>query len=151
MVYDVTNAGSFEHVEEWMLEINRHASASTIKLLIGNKADLVTSKAVSEEDAKKYAEAKGISRLETSAKNSTNVEAAFLTMARFSAQLSVFLSRIYKFSGSWLQQESLRTNPVMRKQDFLYKAALIPHLDRNHAVNVHTDCFTATLVKIDEH
>eukprot|EP00474_Spongospora_subterranea_P008712 CRZ09170.1 hypothetical protein [Spongospora subterranea] len=82
MVYDVTNAASFEHVEEWLLEVNRHASASTIKLLIGNKADLVPQKAVPDETSKAFAENLGISLLETSAKNSTNVESAFLTMAR---------------------------------------------------------------------
>ncbi len=26
MVYDVTNYESFEHVEEWLNEVNRHAS-----------------------------------------------------------------------------------------------------------------------------
>lgn len=62
--------------------MNRHASASTIKLLIGNKADLVDQKQVTEETAKKFADKLGITLLETSAKNSTNVEAAFLTMAR---------------------------------------------------------------------
>jgi len=40
MVYDVTNYESFEHVEEWLNEVNRHASESTLKLLVGNKADL---------------------------------------------------------------------------------------------------------------
>ncbi|XXQ35831.1 Ras family [Plasmodiophora brassicae] len=82
LVYDVTSSGSFDHVEEWLLEVNRHASASTIKLLIGNKADLVDQKQVTEETAKKFADKLGITLLETSAKNSTNVEAAFLTMAR---------------------------------------------------------------------
>jgi len=40
MVYDVTNYESFEHVEEWLNEVNKHASESTLKLLVGNKADL---------------------------------------------------------------------------------------------------------------
>ena len=42
---------SFEHVEEWLMEVNRHASSNTIKLLVGNKADLVSQKAVTEEAA----------------------------------------------------------------------------------------------------
>lgn len=82
MVYDVSNAESFEHVEEWLMEVNRHASSNTIKLLVGNKADLVSQKAVTEEAAQKFADQLKISFLETSAKNSTNVEAAFLTMAK---------------------------------------------------------------------
>ena len=47
MVYDVTNYESFEHVEEWLNEVNRHASESTLKLLVGNKADLQEDKKVS--------------------------------------------------------------------------------------------------------
>mmetsp|Transcript_76486 Transcript_76486/g.93939 ORF Transcript_76486/g.93939 Transcript_76486/m.93939 type:complete len:207 (+) Transcript_76486:120-740(+) len=82
MVYDVTNFESFEHVEEWLNEVNRHASESTLKLLVGNKADLADDKKVESEDAKKFADNLGISFLETSAKNATNVEAAFLTMAK---------------------------------------------------------------------
>jgi len=82
MVYDVTNYESFEHVEEWLNEVNRHASESTLKLLVGNKADLQDDKKVATDEAKKFADNLGIPFLETSAKNSTNVEAAFLTMAK---------------------------------------------------------------------
>jgi len=82
MVYDVTNLETIEHVEEWLNEVNRHASESTLKLLVGNKADLQDDKKVSSEEAKKFADNLGISFLETSAKNSTNVEVAFLTMAK---------------------------------------------------------------------
>ena len=82
MVYDVTNHESFEHVDEWLSEVNRHASDSTLKLLVGNKADLSDDKKVSSQEAEKFAQTLGISFLETSAKNATNVEAAFLTMAK---------------------------------------------------------------------
>eukprot|EP01083_Nonionella_stella_P151319 483325_1 len=44
MVYDVTNPESFEHVEDWLTEVNRHASENTMKLLVGNKADMVEDK-----------------------------------------------------------------------------------------------------------
>jgi Ras-related protein Rab-1A len=82
MVYDVTNYESFEHVEEWLNEVNRHASENTLKLLVGNKADLQEDKKVPTQDAQRFADKLEISFLETSAKNATNVEAAFLTMAK---------------------------------------------------------------------
>jgi len=82
MVYDVTNYESFEHVEEWLNEVNRHASESTLKLLVGNKADLADDKKVDTDEAKSFADGLKISFLETSAKNATNVEVAFLTMAK---------------------------------------------------------------------
>ena len=40
MVYDVTNAESFGHVNDWLKEVNRYASESTCKLLVGNKNDM---------------------------------------------------------------------------------------------------------------
>jgi len=82
MVYDVTSQESFDHVEEWLSEVDRYANENTSKLLIGNKADLVDEKQVQEEVAQRFADKLGIPFLETSAKQATNVEAAFLTMAK---------------------------------------------------------------------
>merc|ERR1712184_173420 len=50
-------------------------------LLVGNKCDLTTKKVVDFNTAKEFADGLGIPFLETSAKNSTNVEDAFTTMA----------------------------------------------------------------------
>jgi len=82
MVYDVTSSESFDHVEEWLSEVDRYANENTSKLLVGNKADLTEEKQVPEETAQRFADKLGISFLETSAKTSTNVDAAFLTMAK---------------------------------------------------------------------
>jgi hypothetical protein len=38
-VYDVTNQDSFNHVADWLSEVNRYASEGTCKLLVGNKSD----------------------------------------------------------------------------------------------------------------
>jgi len=51
------------------------------KLLVGNKCDMTTKKVVDYTTAKEYADSLNIPFLETSAKNNTNVEQAFLTMA----------------------------------------------------------------------
>ena len=51
------------------------------KLLVGNKCDLTNKKVVDYTSAKEYADQLGIPFLETSAKNATNVEQAFMTMA----------------------------------------------------------------------
>jgi len=82
MVYDVTSQESFDHVEEWLSEVDRYANEGTSKLLVGNKADLVDEKQVSEEVAQRFAEKLGICCIETSAKTATNVDNAFLTMAK---------------------------------------------------------------------
>jgi Ras-related protein Rab-1A len=62
-------------------EIDRYACENVNKLLVGNKCDLVSKKAVEYETAKEFADKLEIPFLETSAKAATNVEKAFLTMA----------------------------------------------------------------------
>jgi GTPase SAR1 family protein len=41
MVYDVTSMESFDHVNEWLLEVDKFAPEDTCKLLVGNKSDKV--------------------------------------------------------------------------------------------------------------
>jgi len=81
IVYDITDVESFNNVRQWLFEIDRFASEHVNKLLVGNKSDLVNKRVVTKETATEFAEGLGIPFLETSAKNSTNVEEAFLTMA----------------------------------------------------------------------
>ena len=64
----------------WLNEIDRYANDSVCKLLVGNKSDLVDNKVVDSLTAKAFADELGIPFLETSAKDSINVEQAFLTM-----------------------------------------------------------------------
>jgi len=81
VVYDVTDLESFSNVKQWLGEIDRYASENVCKLLVGNKVDLVSKKAVEFDSAKEFADKLGIPFLETSAKAATNVEKAFLKMA----------------------------------------------------------------------
>lgn len=82
VVYDVTDNDTFKNVKTWLHEIDRYASEGVNKLLVGNKSDLTSKKTVEYESAKEFADGLGIPFLETSAKNATNVEQAFLTMAK---------------------------------------------------------------------
>ncbi|KAI8545487.1 hypothetical protein RHMOL_Rhmol07G0043700 [Rhododendron molle] len=81
VVYDVTDQESFNNVKQWLNEIDRYASDNVNKLLVGNKCDLTSKKVVSYETGKALADEMGIPFLETSAKDATNVEQAFMAMA----------------------------------------------------------------------
>ncbi|TVU14998.1 hypothetical protein EJB05_38496, partial [Eragrostis curvula] len=81
IVYDVTDQESFNNVKQWLNEIDRYASDNVNKLLVGNKCDLTANKVVSYEAGKALADEMGIPFMETSAKNATNVEQAFMAMA----------------------------------------------------------------------
>ena len=105
MVYDVTSEVSFDHINDWFVEVNRYAAENTCKILVGNKIDKAD-KIVPTEKAQvgytciyadgiqcfnsrlsfillqAYANKLGIPFIETSAIESTNVEEAFLTITK---------------------------------------------------------------------
>ncbi|KZT74042.1 ras-domain-containing protein [Daedalea quercina L-15889] len=82
VVYDVTDPESFGNVKSWLTEIERYASETVKKLIIGNKSDLVEKKAVEYNTAQEFANSLQIPFLETSAKTAANVEEAFIVMSR---------------------------------------------------------------------
>ena len=65
----------------WLEELRAHAKADVKVLCVGNKSDLDSKRQVDFDEAKAFADERGIPFLETSAKSATNVEKAFLTMA----------------------------------------------------------------------
>jgi len=81
IVYDVTDMDSFNNVKQWLSEIDKYASDNVSKLLVGNKCDMAEKRVVDQQMAKSFADELGIPFLETSAKDASNVEQAFLTMA----------------------------------------------------------------------
>ncbi|KAG8750703.1 GTP-binding protein of the rab [Ceratobasidium sp. 428] len=82
IVYDVTDNDTFTNLENWFREIECYAPENVNTLLIGNKLDLTSRKVVGCTIAKEFADQHSVPFLETSAKNATNVERAFLTMAK---------------------------------------------------------------------
>jgi small GTP-binding protein len=79
LVYDITNAKSFESLgERWMSQLNDHANGEDMaKLLVGNKSDLESSREVSTEMAMAFCQQHGMKMLETSAMNGQNVLESF--------------------------------------------------------------------------
>ncbi|KAE8708515.1 Ras-related protein RABA2a [Hibiscus syriacus] len=80
LVYDVTKPTTFENVSRWLKELRDHADSNIVIMMIGNKTDLKHLRAVATEDGQSYAEKEGLSFIETSALEATNVEKAFYTI-----------------------------------------------------------------------
>ncbi|KAK8614356.1 hypothetical protein V6N13_122716 [Hibiscus sabdariffa] len=79
LVYDKTKRQSFDHVAKWLEELRVHVDKNIMVMLMWNKSDLGSLKAVSMEDAKEFAQQEGLFFMETSALEDTSVESAFVT------------------------------------------------------------------------
>ncbi|XP_061753090.1 ras-related protein Rab-25-like [Nerophis ophidion] len=77
LVFDITKHLTYESAERWLKELYDHADPHMVVMLVGNKSDLEHLRTVPAEEARAFAEKKGLMYMETSALDSTNVEAAF--------------------------------------------------------------------------
>jgi len=77
LVYDITKGESFNNLERWLKELRDHADDRIVVLVVGNKCDLRHLREISEEEGKDFAEKSGVSTVETSALDATNIDAAF--------------------------------------------------------------------------
>ncbi|XP_008428934.1 RAB11a, member RAS oncogene family, like [Poecilia reticulata] len=80
LVYDIAKHLTYENAERWLKELQDHADSNIVIMLVGNKSDLRHLRAVPTDEAKGFAEKNGLSFLETSALDSSNVELAFQTI-----------------------------------------------------------------------
>jgi small GTP-binding protein len=81
LVFDVTNRDSFSHVSEWTDDAVRLAPVNALRVLIGNKTDLTTQRAVSTAEAQDFASQSGLTYFETSALSGERIDDAFLETA----------------------------------------------------------------------
>jgi Ras-related protein Rab-11A len=78
VVYDITKNISFENVDKWIEQLRQYAGAEVSVILVGNKSDLKSLRAVTKQDGVEKANLLGdIGFLETSALNNTNIDEAF--------------------------------------------------------------------------
>ncbi|EEF29328.1 ras-related protein RABA5e [Ricinus communis] len=82
IVYDITRRSSFDSVKRWLEELSTHCDTTAARMLVGNKCDLENIREVSREEGKTLAEEESLFFMETSALDSTNVEAAFEVVIR---------------------------------------------------------------------
>merc|ERR1711977_304305 len=72
---------AFQNARHWIGEIDKYGKEDVNKLLLGNKCDLTSKRVVMFDDGKELADSLNMRFIETSAKNSHNVELAFDTLA----------------------------------------------------------------------
>nr|XP_014097131.1 ras-related protein Rab-43 isoform X4 [Bactrocera oleae] len=83
IVYDITKRSSFSNLQKWIEEVRRYTASNVLLILIGNKSDLDEEREVDFEEAKQMCQyiPEILFVMETSAKQNTNVEDAFVCLA----------------------------------------------------------------------
>lgn len=82
LVYDITRRTTFDSIKRWLDELNIHCDTTVARILVGNKCDLENIRDVSIDEGKSLAQEEGLFFIETSALDSTNVNAAFEIVIR---------------------------------------------------------------------
>jgi small GTP-binding protein len=77
MVYDITKRDSFDGLKRWHKELSDFGPKDIAILIAGNKEDLVQVEAVSQEEAKGFANSIGALYKKTSAKTNVGIEQMF--------------------------------------------------------------------------
>ena len=109
ILYDITEQSSFDHINNWMIEIDKFAKQGVLRIIVGNKKDLESKRQVSTKDAESLADKYGIKFMEVSAKDNTNIEALFLDIVKR------LLENYLKSKGDSINTSS--TNNVVLKKD----------------------------------
>jgi Ras-related protein Rab-5C len=82
IVYDITNADSFNRAKKWVQELQRQGNPNLVMALAANKADLDSKRKIEAEEGKSYADENGLFFMETSAKTAQNVNELFYEIGR---------------------------------------------------------------------
>jgi len=80
LVYDIAKHATYVNVTRWLKELRDHADSNIVIMLVGNKSDLKHLRAVPTDESKAFSEENGLSFIETSALDASNVESAFQTI-----------------------------------------------------------------------
>jgi small GTP-binding protein len=85
ILYDVGDEESFQHARTWHAQIQQHADRRALPavVLVGNVSDEAVPRVVSTESGEAMArELGGLTFIETNVRTGTNVEEAFIELAR---------------------------------------------------------------------
>ncbi|WP_457557204.1 Rab family GTPase [Candidatus Harpocratesius sp.] len=83
LVFDLSRSSTFGSIKNWRAEVNQFAGDIPF-VLIGNKLDLIpeVGEVIDRDECRDYAEDEGSIYIETSAKDGTNVDEAFIELTR---------------------------------------------------------------------
>ncbi|XP_061184475.1 ras-related protein Rab6 isoform X3 [Saccostrea cucullata] len=81
VVYDITNANSFQQTSKWIDDVRTERGSDVIIMLVGNKTDLSDKRQITTEEGERKAKELSVMFIETSAKAGYNVKQLFRRVA----------------------------------------------------------------------
>ena len=103
LVYDITDADSFQRVQNWVKELRKMLGTDIVLAIAGNKIDLERNRVVPLDKAEAYAQSVGAKHFSTSSKLNKGLHEMFLDMTK-----SMFLPDLYVTFGRNDRKENER-------------------------------------------
>ena len=79
--FDICDGDTFDALDFWLTDIEKHAPKNILVLVCGMKADLAEDREVDREDAEHFCQQKGLEYFEVSSKTGANVNEVFYRIA----------------------------------------------------------------------
>lgn len=105
LVYDITNSMTFEKLPSWINEAKGLSMQDICMVILGNKSDLASARAVNFIDAASFCQENHLQFFETSAVTGENIEEAFGKIAK------IILDRLE--SGQLQSLKGVQPRPVL--------------------------------------
>lgn len=80
LTFDITAKSSFLSLTKWLQDIKEHIQDSTFIIVAGNKIDMKNKRQVTQEEAEKFCNEKGLNYVETSAFSGEGIKKLFDTI-----------------------------------------------------------------------
>ncbi|KAJ8019870.1 DnaJ-like subfamily C member 27 [Holothuria leucospilota] len=77
LVYDVTNKASFDNLDYWLKEITHFTTEPVDIVIVANKVDVKTKKAIPKEEGAKWAQSRNLRFFETSSLSGHGIQSLF--------------------------------------------------------------------------
>ena len=94
VVFDVTDSNSFKNVTNWVECIDKFAKSNVLRILVGNKTDLVDKRVVTTEEGKQLADSNGLKYYEISALTIAGLQEMFEDVAK--EYVEIYEQKAYK-------------------------------------------------------